>query len=283
MCKTLVFVTIVSLAVGSFFTSCVKKVPEKIVWNQSFDQGLKLAQDEGKNLMVDFDKEDCPWCKRLQDSTFTDKDVIKLFLDFVFVKLDKIKDSVLVSEYGVNAYPTVILFDTNGEEIDRIVGYFPPREFLKTVKSYLKGEGTLTDLEEKLATDSSNVELLIQLGEKYQYRDKYKEALIHYQNIVSLDPENKLEKTDTALFSIAMVYLRQEDRQAAIDRLKGLVQSFPESKLRLDAEEYIPYIYARMGDTTTALRLYEKLLVDYPDLETDEKEWVDKQIKKLTE
>lgn len=219
----------------------------------------------------------------MRDSTFTDQDVIKLSLDFVFVKLDKIKDSVLVSKYGVNGYPTVILFETDGEEIDRIVGYAPPREWLKTVKSYLRGEGTMVDLEKKLEADPSNAELLFRVGKKYQDRSKYREALMHYQNTISLDPDNKEGKTDSALFNIAMVSLRQEDRQTAVDKLKHLVQSFPETKLRLDAEEYIPYIYVRMGDTATALRLFEKILLDYPDLEAKEKKWVNKQIKKLTE
>lgn len=219
----------------------------------------------------------------MRDSTFTDRDVIKLSLDFVFVKLNAKKDSVLVSEHGINAYPTVILLESDGEEIDRIVGYAPPREFLKTVKSYLKGEGTLVDLERKLEADPSNVELLFRVGEKYQDRSKYREALMHYQNTIFLDPDNKEGKTDSALFKIALVYRRQEDYQTAIDKFKDLIQSFPETKLRLDTEEYIPYIYVRMGDTTTALRLYEKILLDYPDLETEEKEWVNKQIKKLTE
>ena len=57
MSKTLVLVIVLSLAAGVFFASCVKKIPEKIAWNKSFDQGLTLAQDEGKNLMVDFEKE----------------------------------------------------------------------------------------------------------------------------------------------------------------------------------------------------------------------------------
>ena len=219
----------------------------------------------------------------MRDSTFTDKDVIKLSLDFVFVKLDKIKDSVLVSKYGVNGYPTVILFETDGEEIDRIVGYAPPREWLKTVKSYLRGEGTQVDLERKLEADPSNVELLFWVGEKYQDRSKYREALMHYQNTIFLDPDNKEGKTDSALFKIALLYRRQEAYQTAIDKFKDLIQSFPETKLRLDTEEYIPYIYVTMGDTTTALRLYKKILLDYPDLETKEKKWVNKQIKKLTE
>ncbi len=219
----------------------------------------------------------------MRDSTFTDKDVIRLSLDFSFVRLDSKKDSLLVSEHGVNAYPTVILFRSNGEEIDRIVGYAPPREYLKTVKSYLKGEGTLADLEGKLKADTSNIELLFQVGGKYRYRSNYEEALMHYQKIIHLDPENEFGKTDSTLYQIAMVYLRQNDRPGAIEKLKNLIEVFPESKFRLSAEEYIPYLYAKMGDTTTALRLYEKILDDYPDLETEEKDWVEKQINKLKE
>jgi len=219
----------------------------------------------------------------LRDSTFTDKDVIKLSLDFVFVKLDSKKDSALVSEQGVSAYPTVILFRSNGEEIDRIVGYAPPREFLKTVKSYLRGEGTLADLENKLRDKPSDIDLLFQVGQKYQDRGKFEEALAHYQNIMALDPENKRGKTDGTLYRIAVIHRRQKDNQKAIEKFEELIQRFPESEKRLDAEEYIPYIYTQMGDTTKALMLYEKILIDHPDLEEGEREWVEKQIKQIKE
>jgi tetratricopeptide (TPR) repeat protein len=219
----------------------------------------------------------------LRDSTFTDRDVIRLSLDFTFVELNSKIDSALVSKYGVSAYPTVILFKSSGEEVDRIVGYLPPREFLKTVKSYLRGEGTLADLERKLEANPSDVRLLYQVGEKYGDRSKYEEALKHYRNLISVDPQNRRGKTDSALFKIAVVYRRQKEDLAAIDGFKDLIRRFPETELRFDAEEYIPYIHARMGDSTTALRLYEKLLVDYPDLEKKEKEWIEKQIKKLKE
>jgi tetratricopeptide (TPR) repeat protein len=207
--------------------------------------------------------------------------VIKLSLIFTFVELNSKKDSLWVSKYGVNAYPTVVLFKSDGEEIDRIVGYASPREFLKTVKSYLKGKGTLADLERKLETDPSNLDLLSQVGEKYMDRSKYKEALMYYQNIVSLDPKNKRGKTDKALYKIGVIYRKQKNYQIAIDKFRELIQIFPESSYRLDAEEYIPYIYALMGDTTNAFKFYQKILDDYPDLEEKEKEWVEKQIKKL--
>ncbi len=51
------FVVLLVLIGGMFFNSCVKKIPEEIVWNESFAQGLTLAQEQGKYLMVEFDKE----------------------------------------------------------------------------------------------------------------------------------------------------------------------------------------------------------------------------------
>lgn len=260
---------------------CVKKVPDKIVWNSSLTEGFKLAQEKNKNLLVDFFKEDCPWCKRLDDSTFTDRDVIRLGLEFLFVKINGVKDSVLANPYGVNAYPTVIIFNPKGEEIDRIVGYLPPREFLKTVRSYLKGEGTLADYENKLAKDTKNVELLYRVAEKYQDRGNYNKALLFYQTIILLDPKNTKGKTDSTIFNMGLTSMKLKDYPTAVQRFSDLTKSFPKSGLLLDADEYIPYAYAKSGDTTKALNLFQKLLEDHPDLSTGDKEWVEKQVKKL--
>lgn len=57
MRKLFALLVILIFTIGIFFNSCVKKIPEQIVWNESFDQGLMLAQDQGKNLLVDFDKD----------------------------------------------------------------------------------------------------------------------------------------------------------------------------------------------------------------------------------
>jgi hypothetical protein len=55
MRKPFAFIALLILTGGIFFNSCVKKVPEKIVWSESFDQGFSLAQDQDRNLLVDFD------------------------------------------------------------------------------------------------------------------------------------------------------------------------------------------------------------------------------------
>jgi len=277
--RFLLTIVFAGLVLVSF--SCVKKVPDKIVWNSSLTEGFRLAQEKNKNLLVDFFKGDCKWCKRLDDSTFTDRDVIRLGLEFYFVKVNAIKDSSVANQYGVNAYPSVLLFNSKGEEIDRIVGYLPPREFLITVRSYFKGEGTLTDYENKLSKDTKNVELLYRVAEKYQDRGNYNKALFFYQTITLLDPKNTKGKTDSTIFNMGLASMKLKDYPTAVQRFSDLSKSFPKSGLLLDAEEYIPYAYAKSGDTTKALSLFQKLLEDHPDLSAGDKEWVETQIKNL--
>lgn len=57
MRKLVVLIFILSLGTFIFLNSCVKKVPEKIIWLESIDQGMNLAQSQGENLMVEFEKE----------------------------------------------------------------------------------------------------------------------------------------------------------------------------------------------------------------------------------
>ena len=57
MRKLFVLIFILSLGTFVFLNSCVKKIPEKIIWLESFEQGVSLAQSQGKSLLAEFDKE----------------------------------------------------------------------------------------------------------------------------------------------------------------------------------------------------------------------------------
>ena len=82
---------------------------------------------------------------------FVDENVINFFEnEMVLAKIDTEKDSVLKDEYQVKGLPTIVLLDTTGEEIDRIVGYHPPDEFIRILREYRQGIGTLDDLLEPL-------------------------------------------------------------------------------------------------------------------------------------
>ena len=215
----------------------------------------------------------------MEDSTFTSKDVIALSPDIIFVKAEAKKDTVTADQYKIVGFPTIILMNSSGEEIDRIYGYLPHEEFVSTIQSYLQGKETLEDLKNRFQADSTDVELAFKLAEKYEGRRGYEEAASYYQKVVDLDPENKKEKSQDALFNLAWLELRKKDYLKAVDAFKNFLEEYPRAEMAEDAERLIPYSFAKAGDTTNALELYQKFLIDHPD--SKDTSWVKDKIKEL--
>jgi len=276
------WVTLFSILFISFyFFTCGKVTPKSINWLADFEEASRIAENGNKNMILEFYTDWCKWCKRMDDSTFTDISLIRFSVDFVFFKTNAEKDTALAERYKVSGYPTVILTDPSGEEIDRIVGYAPASDFIRDIKGYLKGEKTLADLENKLKADATNINLWFRVGEKYKERKRFNEALFNFNKVISLDPKDVTQKASEALYDIGLIYMKQKEYNKAIQEFQRLLKEYPESKLSLDAEEFIPYSYEKMGDTTKAISLYKKILKVHPDLEASEKEWVEKMINKL--
>ena len=217
----------------------------------------------------------------MEDSTFTHRSVIELASSIIFVKAEGKKDTLIREHYQIAGFPTVVLMNSSGEEIDRIYGYAPPQEFATTIRDYLQGKNTLEDLEARFEADPEDAELAYRLAEKYEGRRMYEQAASHYRKVVDLDPMDKKGNSDDALMGLAWLEVREEEYVKAVDAFKYFLQKYPRSEMAADAEVYIPYCYSKAGDTTRALELYEKFLVDHPD--SPDTGWVKKKIKELTE
>jgi len=215
----------------------------------------------------------------LEDSTFTAQNVINLSLNMVFVKTEAKKDTLARDKYNIAGFPTVILMNSSGEEIDRIYGYVMADTFVTIIEDYLQGINTLADVKRKFETSPQDVELAFRLADKYEGRRAYDSASLYYNKVVELDPEDQKGKSDDALYSLASLELRKKDYLKALDAFKYFSQKFPKSEMAVDAELYIPYCYAKSGDTTQALELYQKFLTQHPD--SPDTEWVQDKIKEL--
>ena len=216
----------------------------------------------------------------MADSTFTDTSMVRFSMNYVFFKANAEKDTALAEQYRVNGYPTVILANSSGQEIDRIVGYEPAPDFIQHIRGYLKGEGTLGDYEQKVKQNPKNIELWSTLADKYQGRRAFDQAVASFNQVVELDPKDSTGKASEALYNIGLLYMGRnvKDFPKAVETFEGLLKRYPNSKVAVDAEEYIPYSYEKMADTTKALTLYKKFLQDHPTLPASEKEWVQKRI-----
>ena len=110
--------------------------------NGSFKSAMNKASEEGKLFFVEFYADWCTPCKWMDKTTFRDKDVVEMMNDnYVALKLDieTTEGSGLKSEYSVRMLPTIIIFNSKGEMIERVEKTLSP-ESMKSLLSFHDAE-----------------------------------------------------------------------------------------------------------------------------------------------
>ena len=99
-----------------------------ISWQRDLDRALGLAKANHGKVVVDVYTDWCGWCKKMDQTIYTDPKVIALSTRYVFLKLnaeDGGQGQRFASRLEVNGYPTTIILDENGRSLNSFAGYPP--------------------------------------------------------------------------------------------------------------------------------------------------------------
>ncbi len=101
-------------------------------WEYDFDAGLDRAQSLRKPMLVLYTADWCPPCQELKRTVLGNPLVMEPLKErYVLVKVDLTDRTsfnpniALAAQYEIAGIPTVILYDSDGEEVDRVVGGGP--------------------------------------------------------------------------------------------------------------------------------------------------------------
>ena len=253
---------------------CSKKAGKTVAGEQQgiafvtdYDSALATAQQKGQKILIDFYTDWCQWCKTLDTVTYVDSGVIALSKTIVFAKINAEVDTLTAQKYKIQGYPTIVLTNSDGTEIDRIGGFLEPDEYLETVDNYLHDRETLSDYLRRADTNTT-IEVNYILANKYSDRGLNKEALDYFNKVVKADPKYEDTLTSDAMLSIGSIYLRDDDFDKSFDQFKKVMKAFEGSETEADAMLWLAYAYRKRGessDTASAIRLYEDFLKKFPD------------------
>jgi thiol:disulfide interchange protein len=110
-------------------------VGDALFTDLSYDRAMKKATDEGRMLIVKATAVWCKPCKEMDRTTWVDEQVASFVRDNgVAYKLDVDKESAIAQRLGIQAMPTIVVFE-NGEETARIVGYQGPEDMLTWLRN----------------------------------------------------------------------------------------------------------------------------------------------------
>src|SRR5690606_27705710 len=126
---------IIAVAVYAF----IPEEKNSVDW-KPYTEGIIPEKIDAAGVIIDFYADWCIPCKELDAFTFSDPKVIEASKNFYTFKADMTKSlsdevEALRNKYNIIGVPTVLILDSNGNEVKRITGFVSADEFYEMIKN----------------------------------------------------------------------------------------------------------------------------------------------------
>jgi len=95
----------------------------RISFIENCDVGLRLADVANKPLLIVFRAAWCRWSMALTHQTLSDPSIVALTDSFICVQVDADRHTETCRQYNVTQFPTILIVDTDDNEIFRRSGH----------------------------------------------------------------------------------------------------------------------------------------------------------------
>ncbi|HWA07731.1 MAG TPA: thioredoxin fold domain-containing protein [Ignavibacteria bacterium] len=226
---------------------------------------LAMAKAQNKLVMVDVMTDWCKWCIELDNKVYAKKEVSDFAnANQINYKIDAEKGEGVdfAKKYKIQGFPSILFLDGDGNEIDRVYGYVPAKDFMEMMQDYNKGINTFSYLKAEVEKNPSNIEASLKLADKYSMYsepDKAKELL---NRIVELDGSNAGGKTDDAKFRLVLFTEKEEKAKL----LEAFIKDNPNSDQLKDAYVALSETYYYdLSDMPSSEKWFKETLSRFPN------------------
>jgi len=264
-----VAILLLGAALASFLvfgcTESKKAVPAGITWTSAYNAALADAQAHHRPILLDMYTDWCEWCHALDDTTYVDPKFIQFSKRFTMSRINAEVDTVTAARYHVSGYPTVLVLNEKGDEIDRVVGYARAPEFIGQVEDVLAGRNTLASIIAEEPAHRNDPKFTYKLAERLADHGLTAEAREHYLKFVSMDPKNASGFTDDAYYRLARMARKAKDYTS--DRKYGqtVVDRYKDSDMWRPSILEVGQSYSKNREYEPARRIFLDYAKRFPD------------------
>ena len=116
-----VFILLISMLTTAFALNLNRAI--------TYEEALEIAKEQDKRVMVLMVQDNCRYCKRMKETTFKDKEVIKrINKDYIFVEINRYKDDYPKKQFSVYGVPTTFFVNNDDTLIMKGAGGYWGKE-----------------------------------------------------------------------------------------------------------------------------------------------------------
>ena len=167
----------------------------------------------------------------------------------------------LFDEYNCKGVPHLLFVDKDGKEVDRIIGYLPPSEYLLRIKDISNDKHTLNDYITQYNNGISSADLIAEIAAKYEQRGDIKNAKEFYSIIIKEYPDPSSDHYNKATYFIAATAFENGVDMA----LKAYILSFPDSPFIKDAYYTMLGYYTEKEMKNEELEIFSQLIQQFSE------------------
>jgi thioredoxin-related protein len=226
---------------------------------------LKKARNDKKLVFLDFYTVWCGGCREYEKHTFIDSSFKKYLTENFYscrINAELVQNKKITKKYSISGYPTVVITNSKGEEIDRIIGYKEERveEFIAQINNIIKGKENLIYLDSIYTASPDSIELFRKIArEKFWYKDDYKNLMKFSESAINKSHNSDINKE--ARFYYAVGAINNQSKQNP-QPLKDLLSThlLADSGYLESCNVQLLYYYERINKIDTIDYYFSKLI-----------------------
>jgi thiol-disulfide isomerase/thioredoxin len=190
--------------------------------------------DTKKPTLLIFSAPWCPACIRMESETYTKKSVQKVFskLNVQKINIDLIENEKISNQFSVKAIPTLIMLDTNGEEMFRWLDYQPEQQFAKELANVAKAKESVVKL--KALADAGDLVAAEKLARTYAGQMQWKNAANYMSLLKGAENLNLKLSYEMNYLSEAKDEATDKNKEPKNEYIKGLQKAISLSTSQMD-------------------------------------------------
>ena len=211
---------------------------QTVTWLHDWDAAIKEARKKNYPIFLDVYASWCEYCKILHNEIYPSTKINSELKKFITVSIDGEKSPEIMQKFDLKGFPSIILLDKNGYELEKINGVIKEEPLIKIIrKAYVNKDIEfllLKDLKKDEASPIANFKIAIYYFELEQHQT----ARRYFLKVWEQKQHSDLHLRKDAIYNAALSSMKLNENSLAVKYWDLYLNEFK----NLNSDDYV---YAR--------------------------------------